>query len=204
VFFDTLGIKYEYEKEGFDLGEEEIRADEYRYTLSETWYLPDFWLPKQQCWFEVKGECPTQEEYAKARLLAHQSGKHVYIAAGEIKIPPVEYPEDDGGDPPAPVAPMEYYTNLLEYAPFQIDYYIYPDWSISSWNECVKCKNIEINSGYTTMFLSCPCLEDECNDTFNTPRLRKAYRAARQARFEHQDRWIKKVNDTLEKFQQLQ
>lgn len=31
VFFDTLGIKYEYEKEGYDLGE-------------AGWYLPDFFL----------------------------------------------------------------------------------------------------------------------------------------------------------------
>jgi len=32
VFFDTLGVKYEYEKEGYD--------------LDGTWYLPDFWLPE--------------------------------------------------------------------------------------------------------------------------------------------------------------
>jgi len=31
VFFDALGIKYEYEAEGYDLG--------------GVWYLPDFWLP---------------------------------------------------------------------------------------------------------------------------------------------------------------
>ena len=41
VFFDALGIKYEYEKEGFD--------------VNGTWYLPDFWLPEQDCWYEVKG-----------------------------------------------------------------------------------------------------------------------------------------------------
>jgi hypothetical protein len=33
VFFDTAGIKWEYEKEGYDLGE-------------EGYYLPDFWLPE--------------------------------------------------------------------------------------------------------------------------------------------------------------
>lgn len=43
VFFDALGVKWEYEKEGYDLGE-------------AGWYLPDFWLPELQCWFEVKGE----------------------------------------------------------------------------------------------------------------------------------------------------
>jgi hypothetical protein len=32
VFFDALGIAWEYEPEGYDLGE-------------VGWYLPDFWLP---------------------------------------------------------------------------------------------------------------------------------------------------------------
>lgn len=32
VFFDALGIEWEYEKEGYDLG-------------VAGWYLPDFWLP---------------------------------------------------------------------------------------------------------------------------------------------------------------
>jgi hypothetical protein len=42
VFFDTLGITYEYEKEGYD--------------LDGTWYLPDFWLPDLKLWVETKGE----------------------------------------------------------------------------------------------------------------------------------------------------
>jgi len=41
VFFDTLGIEWEYEFEGYDLGE-------------EGYYLPDFWLPQIDCWIEVK------------------------------------------------------------------------------------------------------------------------------------------------------
>lgn len=42
VFFDGLGIEYEYEPEGFDLGGDFGR------------YLPDFFLPAQQAWVEVK------------------------------------------------------------------------------------------------------------------------------------------------------
>ncbi len=41
VFFDALGIEWEYEKEGYDLGE-------------AGWYLPDFWLPEYGSFFEVK------------------------------------------------------------------------------------------------------------------------------------------------------
>lgn len=43
VFFDALGLPFEYEKEGFDLGD-------------GTWYLPDFWLPALKLWVEIKGE----------------------------------------------------------------------------------------------------------------------------------------------------
>jgi hypothetical protein len=40
VFFDALGLHYDYEPEG--------------YQLTSGWYLPDFWLPAWRCWFEVK------------------------------------------------------------------------------------------------------------------------------------------------------
>ena len=42
VFFDTLGIKWEYEAEGVDLG-------------NGLYYLPDFYLPDSKQFFEVKG-----------------------------------------------------------------------------------------------------------------------------------------------------
>lgn len=41
VFFDALGVKWEYEKEGYDLGE-------------AGYYLPDFWLPMSQIFVEIK------------------------------------------------------------------------------------------------------------------------------------------------------
>lgn len=41
VFFDALGIEWEYEKEGYDLGD-------------AGWYLPDFWLPEYEILAEVK------------------------------------------------------------------------------------------------------------------------------------------------------
>ena len=43
TLFDTLGIKYDYEPEGFVLSD-------------GTYYLPDFYLPESRSWFEVKGE----------------------------------------------------------------------------------------------------------------------------------------------------
>lgn len=52
VFFDHLGVKWEYEKEGYDLG-------------AAGWYLPDFWLPEQECWVEIKPDRPTSSDRAK-------------------------------------------------------------------------------------------------------------------------------------------
>src|SRR6516162_11146477 len=59
VFYDALGIPYEYEKEGFDLGD-------------GLFYLPDFWLPEQRLWVEIKPEPPTGEESRKWETFAEK------------------------------------------------------------------------------------------------------------------------------------
>lgn len=59
VFFDTLGIQWEYEKEGYD--------------LDGVWYLPDFWLPDLQRWIEIKGQSPTKSELAKVEKLHNKT-----------------------------------------------------------------------------------------------------------------------------------
>lgn len=71
VFFDTLGVEYEYEKEGFDLGKSGK-------------YLPDFYLPRLDCWFEVKGKEITSDEQNKARQLRDQTDKPVIISVGSF------------------------------------------------------------------------------------------------------------------------
>lgn len=58
VMFDALGIKWEYEKEGYDLSE-------------YGWYLPDFYLPERKLWIEVKGQQPTDIEESKAFQLSN-------------------------------------------------------------------------------------------------------------------------------------
>jgi hypothetical protein len=56
VFFTALGIQWEYEVEGYDLGQ-------------LGYYLPDFWLPGISCFAEVKPETFTEEEWNKASAL---------------------------------------------------------------------------------------------------------------------------------------
>ncbi|MEU5197276.1 hypothetical protein AB0G86_25045 [Streptomyces scabiei] len=46
VAFDHMGIPWEYEPEGFEVGYSEYGGD---------YYLPDFYLPQTKTWVEVKG-----------------------------------------------------------------------------------------------------------------------------------------------------
>jgi hypothetical protein len=69
VFFDALGVRWEYEKEGFDLGEAGL-------------YLPDFWLPQVKMWAEVKPEQFTDKELFKCMVLAQQSEQPVLLLVG--------------------------------------------------------------------------------------------------------------------------
>lgn len=67
--FDSLEISYEYEPQTFQIEP----------TLS---YLPDFWLPSQKIWVEIKPDAPMLVEERKAIGLHRITGQRVYIFAG--------------------------------------------------------------------------------------------------------------------------
>lgn len=80
VFFDELGVRYEYEPDGYDLGD-------------LGWYLPDFWLPELRTWFEIKplSEKPVVPKvYCAGRIGYHNSdwrrdyGASVYGSVEEM------------------------------------------------------------------------------------------------------------------------
>jgi len=68
-YFDVLGIAWEYEREGYDLGE-------------AGWYLPDFWLPQVHMWAEVKGQSFAPDEYNKCAALARGTHSSVLMLDG--------------------------------------------------------------------------------------------------------------------------
>jgi hypothetical protein len=72
VFLDALGIRYEYEKEGFDLGD-------------AGYYLPDFWLPDVfgGLWVEIKPVAPTDEEVRKMEALTAITGDNGVFRVGD-------------------------------------------------------------------------------------------------------------------------
>jgi len=77
VFFDALGLDWNYEPEGYNLGE-------------AGYYLPDFWLPLPTIeylsagfFIEIKGVKPTEEYLDKLRVLSVQSKHSVWCFVGE-------------------------------------------------------------------------------------------------------------------------
>lgn len=72
VFFDAIGIKYEYEYEGFELSNGQR-------------YLPDFWFPSFDCglWGEVK---PDNGDFFKAKMFADTYGERIWLIEGSPAI----------------------------------------------------------------------------------------------------------------------
>lgn len=96
VFFDALGVEYQYEIEGFDLsGYDELNyfgervVDSYLDGESK-WYLPDFYLPGQMAWIEIK---PTVDfsQTNKAEIFARAQDKDVFVFMGEPYKGKAEY-----------------------------------------------------------------------------------------------------------------
>lgn len=148
IFFDTLKIPYDYESEGFDLGE-------------AGWYLPDFWLPRQKQWVEIKPRnqwwwCTKCEELSKSK------GGVLYVAGnpwpGEYGICKYESGDCSGSDP--------YYFGLGRKISSEL-------WLVSNEGIAI-CLN--------------PIGEDNKYPLTDCDELKNAYQAARQARFEHGER----------------
>lgn len=76
VFFEKVGLAWNYEPEGFSL-------------LSGN-YLPDFFLPELNLWFEVKPDKTDLSERARFEELCQASEKRGIIAYG----PPVKWREN--------------------------------------------------------------------------------------------------------------
>jgi hypothetical protein len=86
VFLSTLGVQWEYEAEGYELSD-------------GTRYLPDFWLPNEQAWIEVKGADPSPDEMATCAQLADEAGLPVIMVVGTPGYELVECPREDYRQP---------------------------------------------------------------------------------------------------------
>lgn len=158
VFFDALGVPYEYEKEGFDLG-------------AAGRYLPDFWLPKQRTWLEIKPLGGWQYS-PKCQALADGSGDRVVFVAGspfvefldsgvrsEYRLAYYESGRCSGADPYLFALGRRDERELWVCA--------------GDWSEAI-CLN--------------PITDDTKPPVLGSPKMVSAYTAARRARFEFGER----------------
>lgn len=179
VFFDSLGVPYEYEKEGFNLGE-------------AGWYLPDFWLPEQNCWVEIKPDTSCLCGDSPFAHLGRRVNDDVLVFCGGQFAPFEEVIESD--------LTGKYFRPTGEYkGSYGYLYGHVPDPSmpcgadsIVGWAECADC----IRAGAKLSYVGIPFASAwahshfesshlDWDSLYDTPRLRVAYTAARSARFEH-------------------
>lgn len=195
IFFDTLGVPFQYEPEGFKFED-------------GTHYLPDFYLPEQKAWIEIKGGEISQQDKHKVEMLSEhirETGRHVYLFG---EIPRVEYRSDllDAGDSPYAFVTQPYGTSYYTF--FRADNTKGITLEAVTWYICAWCNRIEISTVEMGIMCAChtpieggiptPSLEQDdfaswwfsrlhkfMGDTRDHPRLMLAYQAASQARFEH-------------------
>ena len=81
VFFDALGIRYQYELQGFDLAD-------------LGYYLPDFYLPSLNMWLEIKPAIPSWEEIAKIISVSIETESCGYVLFGDPGFPLIKVSAD--------------------------------------------------------------------------------------------------------------
>lgn len=191
VFFTEAGIPFEYEPEGFD--------------IAGVRYLPDFWLPEQKYWLDIKPKHiePTDAEKMRAfsRKIRQDANKAFSVGADPDSQPRFYV---ISGDPYYREGKHSY--EVMSFRPELLDTGLY-------WTHCPLCDHLAFESTVIpfdyetgTEGLNCTYCDlidrnwKETPDTwfhkgvvetrllgfiYGSPRLMAGYNAARQARFEH-------------------
>lgn len=162
VFMDCLGVEWEYEREGYELPHGK--------------YLPDFWLPVQESFFEVKGEGITDRESRLAWDLCEASQRDVFVVCGPPNAS--RHPQADA-----------FISVVLDDSEGQ------PTTVLSGgyrWATCVYCGFVMIvrdEVSWPRFWWDRGSLERRCcfdcgKWSFDSVRIYDAYRAASSSRFE--------------------
>jgi len=189
VFLDTLGVPWEYEKQG--------------YHLPSGPYLPDFWLPAQSCWLELKGEPPTEGESKFCEELAAGSGNNVFLFVGQPYMPADCYGWDESVEYDARghlFMPDGGWDNGRAFCVCEdcgavgIEYEARSD--RLPCKECYRCSDARRGIDVSGYFVTCPrngdcggrcqrCAHGDRGHTGGHDRIKAAVVASRAARFEH-------------------
>lgn len=156
-FLTTLQLPYDYEKEGF--------------ALKSGNYLPDFWLPKQNRWLEIK---PGNFRFGtgegnKIADLAEAIDSPVHVFCGGI--------------------PKLHDGMLVNEIGHEWANVIYPERGVDCphyWCRCPRCGAYGIEfDGRSERMNCCEAKKPSRENTATEPTILRAYAAARSARFEH-------------------
>ncbi|QCR16573.1 PDDEXK family nuclease [Methanosarcina mazei] len=179
VFFDSLGIIYEYEKEGYDLGFNNI-------TNETVYYLPDFYLPKYKYWVEIKStkglndkELVKLEKFS-LKLTNNSNLGTLIVLMGEPYVG--KY-----------IAESVLRGSMWGICPLteKLDLYKPGSWPGEETIDCNECKskcslyhNSSGGENKNEMYQGGLCFSKKPFSIFKHPNIIKAYQAARSARFE--------------------
>lgn len=159
VFFDALGLRWEYEKEGFEFDD-------------GTRYLPDFWMLDLGCWIEIKPEIAfgswPDDGFRELCLLEEQSKNRAVMLCGS----------------PGRVYELYEKENTYQgFVPGDSNYV----WCECPYCGSIGIQ-FDGRSARNNHTDDCPNRHTPNNDktySYDTQKLRDAYDAARSARFEH-------------------
>lgn len=183
VCFDRLGLTWEYEPQGYEVGFDGEEWTKHR-------YLPDFWLPQTETWAEVKGDADTIDWQLLAEAVDWGQGlpqvnDSLGTTRGLLLLGPI--PEPTSCWPAHPIL-QHSKGGYLEYArlscgtlhitsaernpwPTSTGNYFDSSWGSQGGTDWVKEASMMLRGARTDW----PC----------PPDVAAAYTAARQARFEH-------------------
>jgi hypothetical protein len=185
VFFDTLGIKWEYEPQAYELAPlPEAVADrepeaQYREPQPDDSkhlgaHLPDFWLPAQGAWFEVTRTEPSDQEWARLYRFAELTNQRALVAVGSIPDPRTI---EEHGHPQE--AGFEIYTyGDLHYAWTRCRWCGFFDLTFDARSARTRC------GCHMKHYAEAPCCNGDKCYRGDHPDILAAYAAARGARFE--------------------
>lgn len=169
VFFDTLGVKWEYEREGYEV-EDRLGLNDV-----DTWYyLPDFWLPEYELHVEVKGSFKPEEFRRFLSAAAYLSSPDGGCGGGNDTLILGPLPNTSVGFS----YPMRLHLHKGDLRGYKFVGSRQPLRCIRPWRDIandygelrIEQSGQELLNGIST---------------YPTPDFWQAYRAARSARFEH-------------------
>lgn len=166
VFMDAASIRWVYEPDAYDLG-------------NGTCYLPDFYLPQQDAFLEVKNPTAPKEEFEKVGKMAVAAKKLAYVFTSPPKLPDWEDYDGEGA--------IAYFYEQASGEPFPEEEGGYGSDSHYLWCQCPECGRMDLQFDGRADRIACNCTKSAHGDkgyNYDSPRLKGAYKTAAMHRFE--------------------